>query len=47
MVNGDYLRSSFLWAKMSEMVIKKYKALSADNHMLVILFLTMIFGNKA
>lgn len=34
-VSGDYLHSSYLWAKMSQMVIKKYKDLSADNHKLV------------
>lgn len=34
-VSGDYLHSGFLQTKMSQMVIKKYKALSADNHIVV------------
>lgn len=35
MVMGDYVHSSFLWERMSEMDIKKYKSLSFDNHVLV------------
>lgn len=35
MLSGDYLHFSFLSAKMSQIIMKKYKAVSADNRILV------------